>query len=107
VPVGVAVILADPIQQFSSPSRRHVFGHCLEKEMVFHENVVPPWQKHGATMAKMCGDTMVAAATVAASAAVDRRCPIIVGCHLPPQLSIAVFVLLQLRVFRYLFSQKE
>jgi hypothetical protein len=31
---------------------RHVFGHCIEKEMVFHENVVPPWQTHGAIMAK-------------------------------------------------------
>jgi hypothetical protein len=52
VPVVVARIIADPIQPFLPPSRCHVFGHCPEKEMVFHENVVPPWQKRGAIMAK-------------------------------------------------------
>ncbi len=52
VPVVVARIIADPIQQLLPPLRRHVFGHCPEKEMVFCENMVPPRQKRGATMAK-------------------------------------------------------
>jgi hypothetical protein len=43
-------MITDLIQQFLPPSRQHVFGHCPEKEMVFCENVVPPWQKHGTTM---------------------------------------------------------
>jgi hypothetical protein len=51
--------------------------------------------------------TATAAAAIAPSAAVDHRHPIILGRRLPPQSSIAIFVLLQLRVFRYLFSQKE
>ncbi len=40
--VGIRII-ADPIQQFLSPSRSHVFGHCPEKGMVICENVVALW----------------------------------------------------------------